>query len=82
MVVDPSVVALTDPPEALACSNKARLLMVAEPPAPRSSERQRLLDHEVEQLVVEARRVGLDLAEVLAAIEARWRETDPSNRGT
>src|SRR6201996_7241695 len=43
--------------------------VVAEPPAPRSGERQRLLHQEVEQLVVEARRVGLDLGEVLAAIE-------------
>ena len=54
--------------------------VVAETPAPRSGERQRLLQQEVEQLVVEARRVGLGLSEVLAALEARWRETDPSNR--
>jgi hypothetical protein len=32
----------------------------------------RLLDEEVEQLVVEALRVGAGLDEVLQAVEARW----------
>ncbi|HVY87618.1 MAG TPA: hypothetical protein VG942_02025, partial [Hyphomonadaceae bacterium] len=48
--------------------------VVAEPPAARSAERQRLLSHEVEQLVVEAKRVGLDLKDVTAAIERRWKQ--------
>ncbi len=47
---------------------------VAEPPAARSGERQRLLGHEVEQLVVEAKRVGLDVKDVVGAIERRWKQ--------
>lgn len=47
---------------------------VAEPPAARSGERQRLLSHEVEQLVVEAKRIGIDLKDVVGAIERRWKQ--------
>jgi GntR family transcriptional regulator len=47
---------------------------VAEPPRARAGERQRFLRREVDELVVEARRVGVGLDEVLAAIEARWKE--------
>jgi GntR family transcriptional regulator len=50
--------------------------VVAEPPQARPGDRQRLLQQEVEQLVVEAKRVGLDLPEVTAAIEARWKTMD------
>jgi GntR family transcriptional regulator len=46
--------------------------VVAARPAARPGDRRRLLDREVEQLVVEALRVGLDLEEVLEAIESRW----------
>jgi len=46
-------------------------VVAARPPA-RAGDRQRLLQHEVEQLVVEAMRVGVDLNEVIDAIEARW----------
>jgi len=46
--------------------------VVAAPPQARPGDRQRLLQQEVEQLVVEAKRVGLGLPEVTAAIEARW----------
>jgi DNA-binding transcriptional regulator YhcF (GntR family) len=45
--------------------------VAARPPA-RAGDRQRLLQHEVEQLVVEALRVGVDLDAVLEAIEAQW----------
>jgi GntR family transcriptional regulator len=45
---------------------------VAKPPAPRSGDRRHLLSHEVEQLVVEARRVGATLEEVQESIEAHW----------
>lgn len=37
-------------------------------------ERSRLLSTEVEQLVVEAKRLGLDEAEVLAAVAQKWSE--------
>lgn len=46
--------------------------VVAKRPEPRSGERKRLLQEQVEQLVVEAMRVGVDMYEVLEAIEDRW----------
>jgi GntR family transcriptional regulator len=47
--------------------------VVAEPPKARAGDRQRLLKDEVEQLVVEARRVNATLEEVLEAIQERWK---------
>src|SRR4029077_9337987 len=46
--------------------------VVAELPEARASDRKRLLRQEVEQLVVEAMRVGVELAEVLDAVETQW----------
>jgi len=46
--------------------------VVAELPEARAGDRKRLLRQEVEQLVVEAMRVGLELEEVVQAIEAKW----------
>jgi GntR family transcriptional regulator len=46
--------------------------VVAEMPAARAADRKRLLQHEVEQLVVEAMRVGVELAEVVKAVETQW----------
>ena len=46
--------------------------VVAERPAARAGDRQRLLQHEVEQLVVEALRVGVELDDVIDALEAQW----------
>jgi GntR family transcriptional regulator len=46
--------------------------VVAARPAARAGERRRLLQREVEQLVVEALRVGVDLEDVLDAIGSRW----------
>jgi GntR family transcriptional regulator len=46
--------------------------VVAVPPEARAGERKRLLQQEVEQLVVEAMRVGLNLAQVLEAVEMQW----------
>lgn len=45
---------------------------VAEPPAARQGDRHKLLGQEVEQLVVEARRVGVSLDEVHHAIDVQW----------
>lgn len=45
---------------------------VATPPKARSGDRQRLLGDEVEQLVVEARRVGASLDEVIESVEEHW----------
>ena len=52
--------------------------IVAEMPEVRSGDRKRLLLQEVEQLVVEARRVGVDLAEVVKAIESQWARFEPA----
>lgn len=46
--------------------------VVAEPPPARAGERRRILEQEVEQLVVEGKRVGLGLDEVVEAIESQW----------
>ncbi|CAN5880710.1 GntR family transcriptional regulator [soil metagenome] len=39
-----------------------------------AAERRRLLSESVEQLVVEAKRLGLERDAVIAAVEARWAE--------
>lgn len=49
---------------------------VAPPPKARSGDKRRLLNQEVEQLVVEARRVGVKLEEVLDSIEKNWKELE------
>jgi GntR family transcriptional regulator len=48
--------------------------VVAEPPEARHGDRQKLLEDEVGKLVVEARRVGANLDEVIAAIRAGWKD--------
>jgi GntR family transcriptional regulator len=47
--------------------------VVAEPPEARPGDRQRLLKDDVEKLVVEAKRVGVELDEVLDAIRSGWK---------
>ena len=47
--------------------------LVAQPPDSTRAERRRLLGGEVEQLVVEAKKMGLALAEVLDSVEEHWR---------
>jgi len=49
---------------------------VAAPPKARSGDRQKLLSQEIEQLVVEARRVGASLDEVQESIEAHWKSLE------
>lgn len=46
--------------------------VVAEIPQPRPGDRKRLLQREVEQLVVEAKRLDLDIDDVVQAIEDQW----------
>jgi GntR family transcriptional regulator len=48
--------------------------VVAQPPKARSGDRRRLLEDEVEKLVVEAMRVGAQLNEVKQAVEDTWTE--------
>jgi GntR family transcriptional regulator len=50
--------------------------VVAELPEARAGDKQRLLQLEVEQLVVEAMRVGLELPQVMDAIETRWKKIE------
>src|SRR5581483_1219808 len=50
--------------------------VVAMPPEARASEKRHLLQHEVEQLVVEAKRVGLGLGDVVDAISTQWTKLD------
>jgi GntR family transcriptional regulator len=50
--------------------------VVAARPEVRASDRKRLLKHEVEQLVVEAKRVGVDLFDLIESIEAQWQALD------
>jgi DNA-binding transcriptional regulator YhcF (GntR family) len=46
--------------------------VVAQPPSSTAAERSHLLDHELEQLVVEAKKLGMDLAHVTNALSAHW----------
>lgn len=48
--------------------------VVAAPPKARAGDRKRLLEDEVEKLVVEAMRVGAALPEVQKAVEEAWTE--------
>ena len=50
--------------------------VVADLPTARAGDRKRLLRQEVLQLVVEAKRVGLELNEVVQAIESQWTSID------
>jgi GntR family transcriptional regulator len=55
--------------------------VVAERPEVRASDRKRLLKHEVEQLVVEAKRVGVEFADLIESIEAQWQALEQPAEG-
>ena len=55
--------------------------VVAAPPQARPGERKRLLHHELEQLVVDAKRVGLSLREVVEALGTQWSKLDNPSEG-
>ncbi len=55
--------------------------VVAPPPLARPGDRKRLLNHELEQLVVESKRVGLSLREVVEALGAQWSKLDKASEG-
>jgi GntR family transcriptional regulator len=46
--------------------------VVADLPTARAGDRKRLLRQEVVELVVEAKRVGLELADLIHALETQW----------
>ncbi len=50
--------------------------VVARPPEARAGERRHLLQHELEQLVVEAKRLGLTMTDVVAALSIQWNKLD------
>jgi GntR family transcriptional regulator len=50
--------------------------VVAQPPPARAGDRRRLLQREVEQLVVEAKRVGLEIDELMDAIASQWQKLE------
>jgi len=50
--------------------------VVASPPPARAGDRKRLLQREVEQLVVEAKRVGLEMEELMEALESQWQKLE------
>ncbi len=53
--------------------------VVAKPPRSTAAARSRLLQREIEQVVVEARRLGLGLDEVVDAVSAHWERFDPDS---
>lgn len=50
--------------------------VVAQAPKPRPGDRQRLLQEQVEQLVIEGRRVGVRLQDLIQAISKEWSRID------
>jgi GntR family transcriptional regulator len=54
--------------------------LVAELPAPNAAQRTELLGPEIEELAVEAKRLGIGLNDVLASVTAHWKELDLENR--
>src|SRR5258706_16175835 len=52
--------------------------VVAEPASSTAAERGNLLKKELEQLVVEAKKLGLDLDDVTAAVTQHWKRLDGS----
>jgi GntR family transcriptional regulator len=50
--------------------------VVARPPHSTAAERARLLENEVEQLVVEAKKLGMGLQQVTAALAEHWERLD------
>jgi GntR family transcriptional regulator len=54
--------------------------IVAERPSSTAAERSNLLKKELEQLVVEAKRLGLDLDQVIEAITEHWGKLDGAEK--
>jgi len=56
--------------------------VVAESRVSTAAERSQLMKRDLEKIVVEARHLGLDLEDVLAAIERHWERLTGSNTGS
>ncbi|MEO8778771.1 MAG: GntR family transcriptional regulator [Rhodanobacter sp.] len=50
--------------------------VVAQPPKARAGDRQRLLQREVEELVVGAKRLGVSMQDLIQAISKEWSKLD------
>jgi len=46
--------------------------IIAERPTPRKGDRQRVFAHDLDQLIVQAKRAGIGLEELQQALDARW----------
>jgi GntR family transcriptional regulator len=56
--------------------------IVQDSPAARTGDRKKVLLEEADRFVVKAKRVGLELPDILRAIETRWTKlSDPRRRG-
>ncbi len=55
--------------------------VVAEPPQARPGDKKRLLHHELEQLVVDAKCLDLSLREVVEALGTQWSKLDKTSEG-
>jgi GntR family transcriptional regulator len=55
--------------------------VVARPPASTAAERSRLLENQLEQLVVEAKKLGVQLPDVAAALARHWERLDARDGG-
>ncbi len=55
--------------------------VVAEPPVGRAADKKRLLQQDVEQLVVDAKRLGVSLDEVVGAVSGQWTRMDKDAQG-
>lgn len=55
--------------------------VIAEPPGSSAAQRARLLANEVEQLVVEAKKLGMSLNDVTGALADHWDRLDADSKG-
>ena len=55
--------------------------VVAPPPLARPGDRKRLLHEELEQLAVQAKRLGLSLREVVEGLGVQWSKLDKASEG-
>jgi GntR family transcriptional regulator len=55
--------------------------VVANLPESSKQERTQLLGNEIEQLVVEARKLGIEFAQVVQSMEAHWKELGQNEAG-
>lgn len=55
--------------------------VVAQTPKARAGDRQRLLQREVEELVVEAKRLGVRMQDLVQAISNEWSKLDQARDG-